>query len=65
MQIQHQPSTYITKDIYSFIVEFISRAERIRNQLEIFDRELADNIKPLALVIDGIDVDGAGTFEHR
>lgn len=33
--------------------------------MEDFDRELADSIRPLALVYDGFDKDGKGTYEEK
>lgn len=42
---------------------YLNRVEVIRCNLEEFDRELADQIKPLALFYEGFDVDGKGTME--
>ena len=42
------------------MIEIMQRAEQIRNYLELFDRELADHIKPLAMIIDGFDQKGDG-----
>ena len=42
---------------------YLNRVEVIRSNLEEFDRELADQIKPLALFYEGFDVDGKGTME--
>lgn len=47
------------------MIEFLDRVENIRQQLEDFDRELADNIRPLALFFEGFDMDGKGTFEEK
>ena len=47
------------------MADFLMRAEDIRKQLESFDRELSDNIRPLALIYDGFDKDGKGAFEQK
>ena len=47
------------------MIEFLDRVENIRQQLEDFDRELSDNIRPLALFFEGFDMDGKGTFEEK
>mgnify|MGYP006977542780 CR=1 FL=1 len=47
------------------MVDFLGRVEDIRMQLESFDRELSDNIRPLALIFDGLDTDGKGAFEAK
>ena len=47
------------------MIEFLDRVEGIRQQMEDFDRELADNIRPLALFFEGFDMDGKGTFEEK
>ena len=44
---------------------YLNRVEVIRCNLEEFDRELADQIKPLALFYEGFDVDGKGTMEQK
>ena len=48
-----------------FIVSFLEAAENIREALEEVDREIADQIRPLALIYDGFDVDGKGTCEEK
>lgn len=37
------------------MVDFMARVETIREQLEDYDRELADLIRPIALLYDGFD----------
>ena len=46
-----------------FLMDFLERVEKIREELEDIDREVADSIRPLALIYDGFDVDGKGTHE--
>lgn len=57
----------ITMDIglVSFVMKFMDTAEQIREELEHFDRELADSIKPLAIIIDGFDADGQGNINNK
>lgn len=46
-------------------MDFLERVEEIRESLEEIDREIADQIRPLALIYDGFDVDGKGTNEQK
>jgi hypothetical protein len=48
-----------------FLMDFLERVEKIREELEDIDREVADSIRPLALIYDGFDVDGKGTHEQK
>ena len=48
-----------------FVVDFLNAAEHIRESLEEIDREIADQIRPLALIYDGFDVDGKGTCDQK
>ena len=43
---------------------YLNRVETIRSHLEEFDRELADQVKPLALFYEGFDVDGKGGMKE-
>lgn len=47
------------------MVEFVKRADSLRQEAETFDRQLADQIRPLAYFFDGFDVDGKGAFEEK
>lgn len=60
----NQPQTKINTydfNIIKFTIDFMGHAEAIREKLELFDRDLADMIKPLAIIVDGFDLDGDGT----
>ena len=46
-------------------MDFLDRVEEIREQIEEFDRNLSDQIRPLALFYDGFDPDGKDNFEKR
>lgn len=54
-----------SKEQTVILVDFINRHDEIRELMEQFDRELADEIRPLALFYDGFDVDGKGAFEQK
>jgi len=56
---------YATTKQVQFMVEFLDIVEKIREKLEHFDREIADQIRPIALIFDGFDVDGKGTFDLK
>ena len=43
---------------------YLNRVETIRSHLEEFDRELADQIKPLALFYEGFNVDENGAMKE-
>lgn len=58
-------SRTVDKEQAKLMIEFLDRVENIRQQLEDFDRELSDNIRPLALFFEGFDMDGKGTFEEK
>lgn len=45
----------IKQDLAKLMVEFIFKVEDLRQQLELIDREIADHIRPLALLFDSFD----------
>lgn len=55
----------IDAKLVAFTMETLSRAEKIRSYLENFDRELADHIKPLAMIIEGFDQNGDGKYNAQ
>ena len=64
--MQMQSSTgQLPAKITRVMVEFLERTEEIRSQLENFDRELSDNIRPLAYIYDGFEAGGKGGFERK